>query len=104
MNPTRHNIESSKDWQGIKAPLIDTKNIWNLFYKLDLLDEEIKFINPKIIILFGNQVSSIILNEKIFVSQCRKKYYIKEINNISYKFYPVYYPVGNSRFNIDKSI
>lgn len=133
MNPTKRNIASSKKWKGIKSPWIGTKNIWDLFYKLDLVDEkiyekikkikgsewteefaeevygdvkkhkyfitnlgkctqvdarelpnsvyeeyldllkqEIEIVNPKIIVLFGNQVSSIVLNKKISVSQCRK--------------------------------
>lgn len=37
------------------------------------MENKIEIINPKVIILFGNQVSSIGLNEKISVSQCRKK-------------------------------
>lgn len=165
MNPTGRNIASSKSWNGLKSPWIGTKNIWDLFYEIDLIDEniykkiksikpkewteafaeevyedvkkhkffitnlgkctqidaralpdevykeyldllnkEIEIINPKVIILFGNQVSSIVLDEKISVSTCRKKVFIKKINNKEYKFYSVYYPVGNGRFNIDKSI
>lgn len=165
MNPTGRNIASSKDWKGLKSPWIGTKNIWDLFIELDLLDKDIysnikamkgsewtedfadrvyedvkkhkyfitnlgkctqvdarelpdkvykeylhllkqefNIINPKVIILFGNQVSSIVLDEKISVSQVRKKCFIKDINGINYKFYSVYYPVGNGRFNIDKSI
>lgn len=165
MNPTGRNIASNKEWKGLKSPWIGTKNIWDLFVSLDLIDKEIydkikrikgkdwtpKFaeevydnvkkhkyfitnlgkctqidarplpdsvykeylnllkkefniINPKIIILFGNQVSSIVLNEKISVSEVRKKCFTKKINGIIYKFYSVYYPIGNGRFNIDKSI
>lgn len=165
MNPTGRNIASSKDWKGLKSPWIGTKNIWDLFYSIDLLDKtiydniksikgiewteefanavyedvkkhryfitnlgkctqldarplpdsvykqylelfkrEIEIINPKVIVLFGNQVSSIVLNEKISVSQNRKKLFKKEINGKSYNFYSVFYPVGNGRFNIDKSI
>ena len=165
MNPTKKNIAASKDWQGLKAPWIGTKNIWNLFYRVGLLDEdiynqiksikgsdwtenfadevyndvkkheyfitnlgkctqvdaralpdsvyrkylslferEIEIINPKVIILFGNQVSSIVLNKKISVSQCRKKEFEKIINGKKYKFYSVFYPVGNGRFNMDKSV
>ncbi len=165
MNPTGRNIASSKSWKGLKSPWIGTKNIWDLFYKLDLLDNEVytkiktikgsewttdfalevydnvkkhkyfitnlgkctqidarelpdsvykeylhllekefEIIKPKVIILFGNQVSSIVLDEKISVSQVRKKYFEKNINKVKYKFYSVYYPVGNGRFNIDKSI
>lgn len=165
MNPTGRNIASSKDWKGLKSPWIGTKNIWDLFYELKLLDEdiyhkiknikgsdwtedfakevydnvkkykyfitnlgkctqvdarplpdsvykeylhllekEIEIINPKVIVLFGNQVSSIVLNEKISVSQCRKKQFEKDINGKKYKCYSVFYPVGNGRFNINKSI
>lgn len=165
MNPTRRNIASSKTWKGLKAPWIGTKNIWDLFYKLHLVDEdiynkirsikgsewteefasevyedvkkhkyfitnlgkctqvdarelpdsvflkyvellkkELVIVKPKVIILFGNQVSSVVLDEKISVSQVRKKCFIKNIENENYKFYPVYYPIGNGRFNIDKAI
>lgn len=165
MNPTGKNPSSSNDWKGLRAPWIGTKNIWDLFYNLSLLDEkiykeikskkgsewteefasivykdienhkvfitnlgkctqidarplpdsvykkylellekEIEIINPKVIILFGNQVSSIVLDEKISVSLCRKKKFTKTINNKEYTFYSVFYPVGNGRFNIDKSI
>ena len=165
MNPTGRNIASSKEWKGIKSPWIGTKNIWDLFYSLDLMDEkiykkiksikgtewtekfaeevyqdvkkhkyfitnlgkctqvdarvlpnsvymeyldllekEIQIINPKVVILFGNQVSSIVLNQKISVSQVRKKLFLKNVDNKKYKCYAVYYPVGNGRFNIDKSI
>lgn len=165
MNPTGRNIASKKEWKGIKSPWIGTKNIWDLFDSLDLVDKdlyqeiktikgsewtedfaikvyesvkkhryfitnlgkctqldarplpdsvyleylsllekEFEIINPKVIILFGNQVSSIVLNQKISVSQSRKKCYEKDINGKKYKFYSVFYPVGNGRFNIDKSI
>ena len=165
MNPTGRNIASSKRWKGIKSPWIGTKNIWDLFFKLnlmnekiyknikkikgsewteefaeqvyddvrkhkyfitnlgkctqidarelpnsvyeeylDLLKQEIEIIKPKVVVLFGNQVSSIVLNKKISVSQCRKQLFINKINDNEYKFYSVYYPVGNGRFNIDKSI
>jgi len=165
MNPTLKNIASSKEWRGIKSPWIGTKNIWDLFFALGLLDndiynkiksikgidwtepfaeqvyrsiadnkcyitnlgkctqvdarelpnsvyeqyldlflKEIDIVKPKIIVLFGNQVSSVVLNEKISVSQCRKKKFEKEINSNIYNFYSLYYPVGNGRFNIDKTI
>lgn len=165
MNPTGKNIASNKSWKGLKSPWIGTKNIWDLFYTLKLLDKdiyntiksikgsewteefasrvydnvkdhnffitnlgkctqvdarplpdavykeylhllekEIEIVNPKVIVLFGNQVSSIVLNDKISVSQCRKKVFVKEINGKKYNCYAVFYPVGNGRFNIDKSI
>ena len=165
MNPTGKNIASDKSWLGRKSPWLGTKNIWKLFYNvdliskdtynkiqnkkpkdwdyefcdyvydeisknkifitnlgkctqidarplsdevlkkyLDLLFKEIDIIKPKIIITFGNQVSSIILNKKISVSQNRKVFHKVNINNNEYKVYSVYYPVGNGIFNIDKSI
>lgn len=165
MNPTGRNIASQKSWTGRKSPWIGTKNIWDLFDALDLIDKklyqkikiikgsewtpefadevyedvikhkyfitnlgkctqidakplpdkvylkylhflkkEFEIINPKVIILFGNQVSSIVLDEKISVSTCRKKLFTRIINGKEYKFYSVYYPIGNGRFNIDKSI
>ena len=71
---------------------------------LKLLEKEIELINPKVVIMFGNQVSSIILDQKISVSNARKQLFKKVINNKTYKCYAVYYPVGNGIFNIDKSI
>ncbi len=165
MNPTGKNIASEKSWEGRKSPWLGTKNIWKLFYKVDLLSEslykeiqekkpkdwdykfcdhvyeeiannkifitnlgkctqldarplpdevlkkyldllfqEIDIIKPKVIITFGNQVSSIILNKKISVSLNRKTSYELNVNKNNYKVYPVYYPVGNGIFNIDKAI
>lgn len=165
MNPTGRNIASLKTWEGIKSPWIGTKNVWDLFDALDLIDkdiyariksikgsewtplfalevyknvtehnffitnlgkctqldarplkdevlkkylnllyQEIAIVNPKVVILFGNQVSSIVLNKKMSVSMNRKVCHIKKIKGKEYKFYPVFYPVGNGRFNIDKSI
>ena len=165
MNPTGRNVASDKSWKGIKAPWLGTKSIWDLFYEVNLLDDdvyydikskkpkdwaeefasyvynnieshkvfitnlgkctqvdarplpdsvyikyldlfykELELVNPKVVVLFGNQVSSIVLGEKVSVSQCRKVCFEKTINGKTYKFYPVYYPVGNGRFNISKSI
>lgn len=89
-----------------KCTQIDARLIQNSVYEkyLNLLEQEIEIINPKIIILFGNQVSSVFLKEKVSVSQCRKKKFIKIINGKEYKCYSMFYPVGNGRFNIDKSI
>lgn len=89
-----------------KCTQVDARELPDRVYQeyLNLLEKEIEIINPKVVILFGNQVSSIVLNEKISVSQCRKRVFEKEINSKKYKFYPVYYPVGNGSFNVDKSI
>ena len=165
MNPTGKNIASDPNWKGRRSPWIGTKNIWKLFFRIGLLDEEIyvevqkrkpqewdeafadlvyenvekhkyfitnlgkctqidarilpnsvysqyldllckeiEIIEPKIIITLGNQVSSIVLDRNISVSQCRKQYFQKDIAGKSYKVYPVYYPIGNGMMNIDKAI
>ncbi len=86
-----------------KCTQIDARELSNSVYEkyLDLFLKEIDIVNPKIIVLFGNQVSSVVLNKKVSVSQCRKQQFIL---NKKYKCYCVYYPIGNGRFNIDKSI
>ncbi len=165
MNPTGKNVAASKDWMGIKSPWIGTKNIWTLFYKVGLLDQDIydeirsikgsewtedfslkvydnvkkykyfitnlgkctqvdarplpdqvfmkykkylecefNIIKPKVIVLFGNQVSSIVLDQKISVSESRKKKFVHNANGEEFTCYSVYYPIGNGIFNIDKSI
>ena len=162
MNPTARNVTSSKEWKGIKSPWVGTKNVWTLFNKLGLIDDEIytrirsikgsdwtyefaeevygqvaknkfyitnlakctqvdarplpdsvykdylnlflkemEIVKPKVIILFGNQVSSVVLGEKISVSQVRKKEFL--LKN-KFKCYSVFYPVGNGSFKVDKSI
>ena len=161
MNPTAGNIAAEKSWDGPRYPWLGTKNIWKLFNKLELLDDnileeiekkkkldwtkefsekvykniedhdiyitnlakctqidarplkddyykaylklfmkEMSIVKPKRIVLFGNQVSSIVLGEKIKVSEVRKKKF--ECNG--YEMYSVFYPVGNGIFNMDKSI
>ena len=89
-----------------KCTQIDARTIPDKVYLeyLDLLYKEIEIINPKVIVLFGNQVSSLVLDRKISVSLCRKEEFIKNINGKDYSFYSVYYPVGNGIFNMDKSI
>lgn len=49
-------------------------------------------------------MSSIVLEEKISVSNVRKKEYRKVINGEEFIFYSVYYPIGNGSFNVDKAI
>ncbi len=89
-----------------KATQEDARRLSDNIYRkyLNLLAQELDIIRPKIIITFGNQVSSIFLNKKLKVADCRKCYFYKTINNITYKVYPVYYPIGNGLRNIDKVI
>lgn len=89
-----------------KCTQVDARVLPNSVYSqyLDLLYKEIEIINPKIIITLGNQVSSIILNKNISVSQCRKQSFPSNIAGKNYNVYPVYYPIGNGMMNIDKAI
>ncbi|MFH1749802.1 MAG: uracil-DNA glycosylase family protein [bacterium] len=165
MNPIKSNVSAHKDWMGLRAPWIGTKNVWKLLSALGFLDKgiyleikqskpsdwdtafadkvyqsiknnkvyitnlakstqsdarslpnsifeeylpllerEILLIKPKAIITFGNQVSSIILNQSIKVSECRKKSFDWKIASKNYKVHPVYYPVGQGMRNMDKAI
>ena len=70
----------------------------------DLLKEELKLVNPRKIFFFGNQVSSITLEDAITVSTTRQKKFALNIDNKTFESYAIYYPVGNGRFNQDKAI
>lgn len=71
---------------------------------LELLEQEIATVNPKKIITFGNQVSSLFLGQPISVSQFRKTTVMKNINGHDYTVYPVYYPVGQGMRNMPIAI
>ena len=74
------------------------KEYKNLFF------EEVKLVNPRKIVLFGNQISSIILDRKISVSEQRKKIINLKIDDRDFDCFAVYYPVGNGFFNAPKAI
>lgn len=86
-----------------KCTQIDARELPDAVFKnyLDLFLEEMEIVKPKVIILFGNQVSSVVLGKKISVSKVRRQEFIL---NDKFKCYSVYYPVGNGSFNIDKAI
>jgi hypothetical protein len=90
----------AKCTQNDARPLPD-----NIFiqYK-DLLKEELKLINPQKIFFFGNQVSSIMLEQPIAVSTTRQKKFSLEIDGKEFESYALFYPVGNGRFNQHKAI
>lgn len=165
MNPTARNISSDLEWKGLRAPWLETKNIWKPLNKLNLIDiqitsqilnlkpnewdsnfalslytyisnnsiyitnlakctqadashlsnsvfkdylnqtlDEIYTINPKKIITFGGQVSSILLNKPIKVSNyLEDEYENLKIKEKGFKVYPSYYPVGQGMRNIGKA-
>ena len=71
---------------------------------LELLYKEIEIINPKKIIVFGNQVSSIFLNKKICVKSVRRQEFKIKIGDKEYPVYSVFYPIGNGMRNIDLAV
>ena len=74
------------------------------FQYKDLLKEELKIVNPQKIFFFGNQVSSITLDQPITVSTARQKKFVLNIDGKEYESYALFYPVGNGRFNQHKAI
>jgi len=162
MNPTGRNIAASRDWEGIRAPWLGTKQVWKLFRELSLIKKEhltkvmalktsewdetfsnelystiamnhcyitnfakctlsdarplsnkvfkeykyllmkeIALLNPQKIITFGNQVSSLLIDKNISVSNyLGREYEILRVNKIEYKIFPTYYPVGQGQRNM----
>ena len=67
--------------------------------------KEIYLANPAHIISFGNQVSSILLNKNIKVSEYEKDgFEVLNIMDKKFNVYPTYYPVGQGTRNMDKAI
>ena len=165
MNPTKRNIATNKEWKGLRAQWLGTKQIWEFLWKCglfsaemlakikekspkdwneefceevydevkknkmwitnlakcsqddarplpdeiflqykDLLKEELSLVKPKRIFFFGNQVSSIVLDEKITVSTSRQKKFSLSLKENTCDCYAIFYPVGNGRFNQSKAI
>ncbi len=69
-----------------------------------LMEEEIDFIKPKVVITFGNQVSSALLKRPIKVSESRRKSFELNTKNDNYTAYATYYPVGMGMVNMSKAV
>lgn len=89
-----------------KCTQVDARELPNFVFQQyrKLLEEELKIVNPKKIIFFGNQVASIMLEQNISVSASRLQKFWLKIADKSFECYAVYYPVGNGRFNQPKAI
>jgi uracil-DNA glycosylase len=77
MNPTGKNISSNPSWNGLRAPWIGTKQVWDIFYKLGFLSEniytKIKEYGPNDWdIEFSNRVYKNIENSEIFITNLAK--------------------------------
>ncbi len=89
-----------------KATQQDARPLRNHIFKeyLPLIRREFSILNPKIIVSFGNQVSSILTNRPVKVSECRKKYFLLSVAGKSFPLYPAYYPVGQGMRNLAKTV
>lgn len=78
-----------------KCTQLDARPLPNTVFKeyLELMYREIEVVNPKYIVSFGNQVSSILLKKNISVSEYIDSHEELVINDKVYKVYPTYYPV-----------
>ena len=87
MNPTGRNIASSKEWHGLKSPWIGTKNIWNLFYKIGLLDEDIyNEIRQRTGPSWTEEFASCVYDNVIKIETIMKDKTIKCLRNKDYNF------------------
>lgn len=67
--------------------------------------KELAILQPKHIITFGNQVSSILLDKPIKVSDYKNnEHELLTIEKTQYKVYPVFYPVGQGMRNMPAAI
>lgn len=86
-----------------KCTMSDARSLPNsifLQYK-NLLLEEIYLVKPKMIVSFGNQVSSLLLSKTLSVSNyVNDEFEELVVDGTSYKIYPTYYPVGQGQRNM----
>ncbi len=90
-----------------KCTQLDARPLKNTVFNnyLKLTKKEISLIQPKHIISFGNQVSSILLSKPISVGNYTStNNELLEIDGKIFKVYPTHYPVGQGRRNMPLAI
>jgi len=90
-----------------KCTQLDSRPLRNDIFKnyLNLMFQEIVAINPRRIVSFGNQVSSILLGKSVSMSDyVGVKSESLKIENKTFKVYPTYYPVGQGRRNMPQAV
>lgn len=90
-----------------KCTQVDARPLNNSIFRdyLESTFEEISLVNPKAIITFGNQVSTVLLSKPITVSKYLASAHEKlEIKNKVYNIYPTFYPVGQGMRNMPLAI
>ncbi len=90
-----------------KCTQIDARPLKDKVFKeyLELTKQEIAILEPKHIITFGNQVSSIMLDKPIKVSEYKNNDHERLIiDQKKYRVYPTFYPVGQGMRNMPAAI
>lgn len=92
-----------------KCTQVDARPLSNAVFNVyrNIMIKEIETIKPKYIVTFGNQVSSIVLNKSVSVSGYldQDKFEILRVGQgLEFPLYPLYYPVGQGRRNMGKTI
>lgn len=86
-----------------KCTQLDARPLPNTVFHqyLELLQQEISFVNPKKIVTFGNQVSSIIVGKSISVgSYIASQHENVKVGGQVFPVYPTWYPVGQGIRNL----
>ncbi|MCL2444744.1 uracil-DNA glycosylase family protein [Candidatus Saccharibacteria bacterium] len=89
-----------------KCTQVDARELSSEVYGdyLELFWREMELVRPSTIVLFGNQVGSVVLGEKVKVGEVRRRRFERGVAGEKVGVYVVYYPVGNGRFNAAKAI
>lgn len=90
-----------------KCTQSDARHLHDSVFKeyLELIYQEIDAIQPRKIVCFGNQVSSILLGKNIKVSDYQKDEFEQlKIKDKIYDIFPSFYPVWQGMRNMDKAI
>ncbi len=77
MNPTGRNISASKSWGGIRAPWIATKNVWKIFFELNMISKKNSdFIKSAKVddwsVDFANKLYEEIAKNKVYITNLAK--------------------------------
>ena len=75
INPTKRNISSDKNWKGLRFPFIGTKQIWRIFHRSGLFDDELMHeINNSSIwsVEFTNKVLNFLQKQEFYITNIVK--------------------------------
>lgn len=95
MNPTARNVSANRQWTGLRAPWLGTKNVWMMLSKLGLLKNEnlldqIKVMKPENwTVEFATQLYQELADESIYITNIAKctQDDARPLSNIVYKEY-----------------